>query len=61
MALRVIAPQFLDRPIPAGYARWNGPLIAKALGDVDVQYVWRFLRTHKIDLAGSQELVVRRM
>src|SRR6478672_3338016 len=27
----------LDRPIPAGYARWNGPLIAKALGDVDVQ------------------------
>ena len=44
----------LDRPIPAGYARWNGPLIAKALGDVDVQYVWRFLRTHKIDLAGRR-------
>jgi transposase len=44
----------LDRPIPAGYARWNGPLIAKALGDVDVQYVWRFLRTHKIDLAGRK-------
>src|ERR1700730_5285969 len=44
----------LDRPIPAGYARWNGPLIAKALGDVDVLYVWRFLRTHKIDLAGRK-------
>jgi hypothetical protein len=44
----------LDRPIPAGYARWNGPLIAKALGDVDMQYAWRFLRTHKIDLAGRK-------
>src|ERR1700731_1347188 len=44
----------LDRPIPAGYARWNGPLIAKALGDVDVLYVWRSLRTHKIDLAGRK-------
>src|SRR5450631_3918622 len=44
----------LDRPIPAGYARWNGPLIAEALGNVDVQYVWRFLRAHKIDLAGRK-------
>src|SRR5260370_7877174 len=24
--------------------------MAEALGDVDVQYVWRFLRSHKIDL-----------
>lgn len=31
----------LDGPVPAGYARWTGPLIAAALGDVDVQYVWR--------------------
>ena len=44
----------LDRPIPAGYARWTGPLIAAALGDVDVQYVWRFLRTHKIDLSARK-------
>ena len=44
----------LDRCIPAGYARWNGPLIAEALGNVDVQYVWRFLRAHKIDLAGRK-------
>jgi hypothetical protein len=29
---------------------WN----AKALGDVDVQYVWRFLRSHKIDLAARK-------
>jgi hypothetical protein len=27
------------------------PLLAEALLDVDVQYVWRFLRNHKIDLA----------
>ena len=40
----------LDGPVPAGYARWTGLLIAAALGDVDVQFVWRFLRAHKIDL-----------
>jgi len=44
----------LDQPPPKGYARWNGPLIAKALGDVDVQYVWRSLRKQKIDLGGSK-------
>src|SRR6478735_6040900 len=38
----------------AGYARWTGPLLAKALGDVDVQYVWRFLREHNIDLAARK-------
>ena len=37
-----------------GYARWTGPLLAKALGDVDVQYVWRFLREHNIDLAARK-------
>src|SRR6476660_2074860 len=44
----------LDRPPPKGFARWNGPLIAKSLGDVDVQYVWRSLRKHKIDLGGRK-------
>jgi transposase len=44
----------LDQPVPAGYARWTGPLIAAALGDVGVQYVWRFLRAHKIDLAARK-------
>jgi len=44
----------LDRPPPRGYARWTGPLIAQALGDVHEQQVWRFLRTHKIDLAGRK-------
>jgi hypothetical protein len=31
-----------------------GPLLAGELGDVDVQYVWRFLRSHKIDLAARK-------
>ena len=49
---RILA--LLDKPPPAGYARWTGPLLAKALKDVDVQYVWRFLREHNIDLAGRK-------
>jgi transposase len=44
----------LDGAPPDGFARWTGPLIAKALGEVDVQYVWRFLRAQKIDLAGRK-------
>ncbi|NQT19634.1 MAG: IS630 family transposase [Planctomycetes bacterium] len=34
----------LDQPPPDGYAKWNGPLIAKNLGDVSADYVWRVLR-----------------
>jgi transposase len=44
----------LDRPVPAGHGRWTGPLIAAELGDVDVQYIWRFLRSLKIDLAARK-------
>jgi transposase len=44
----------LDGPPPEGYGRWTGPLIATALGDVDVQHVWRFLRAQKIDLSGRK-------
>jgi len=44
----------LDQSPPKGYARWTGPLLAAALGDVDVQHVWRFLRAQKIDLAGRK-------
>jgi transposase len=44
----------LDQPPPKGYARWTGPLIATALGDVHEQQVWRFLRAQKIDLAGRK-------
>jgi len=46
---RILA--LLDKPPPNGFARWTGPLLATALGNVHVQYVWRFLREHKIDLA----------
>jgi transposase len=49
---RVLA--LLDAAPPKGYANWTGPLIAKALGDVHVQYVWRFLRAQKIDLSGRK-------
>jgi transposase len=44
----------LERPPPAGFARWTGPLIAADLGDVHEQQVWRFLRAHKIDLSGRK-------
>ncbi len=40
----------MDKPAPQGFARWSGPLLAKPLGAVDVQSVWRFLRDHRIDL-----------
>ena len=49
---RILA--MLDQPIPKGRARWTCELIAEALGDVDVNYVRRFLRKQKIDLAGRK-------
>ena len=49
---RILA--LLDQPPPKGYGRWTGPLLATSLGDVDVQYVWRFLRAQKIDLSGRK-------
>src|ERR1700720_968946 len=51
---RILA--MLDQPKPKGYARWSGPLLAPALGDVDGRYIWhiwRYLRAQKIDLAGA--------
>jgi transposase len=45
---RILA--MLDQPPPEGYARWNGRLLSKALGDVDVQFVWKVLRRHGISL-----------
>ncbi len=48
----------LDHPVPDGHARWSGPLLAATLGDVHVQYVWRFLRAHKIDLAARKSWCV---
>jgi hypothetical protein len=31
--------------------------LATALGDVEMLYIWRFLRAQKIDLAGAQIMV----
>ena len=45
---RILA--LLDESPPKGFARWTGPLLAEELCDIDVQYVWRFLRNQKIDL-----------
>ena len=44
----------LDRPPPAGYANWTAPLLARELGDIHEQYIWRFLRAQKIDLSGRK-------
>jgi transposase len=49
---RVLA--VLDRPPPAGFARWTGPMIAADLGDVHEQQVWRILRAHRLDLSGRK-------
>src|SRR5258708_30393840 len=49
---RILA--LLDQPPPNGYARWTGRLLAAGLGDVDVQYVSRFLRAQKIHLPGRK-------
>ena len=42
--------QQLDTPPPAGYARWNGTLVSRAVGDVSRHHVWRVLRRHGISL-----------
>src|ERR1700737_1922677 len=39
--------RLLDKPPPEGFARWTGPLLAEALGDVDAQYFWGFRGTPK--------------
>ncbi len=46
---RVLA--MLDEPPPAGWAHRTGPELAKALGDVSADQVWRVLRRHGISLA----------
>ena len=40
----------LDHAPPEGYSQWNGSLLAKALGDVSADHVWRVLRRHGIQL-----------
>ncbi len=40
----------LDEAPPAGYARWNGRLIARRLADVSADQVWQVLREEGIHL-----------
>lgn len=40
----------VQEPPPAGYARWNGRLIAERLGDVTARHVWRVLQHHRVSL-----------
>lgn len=40
----------LDEAPPAGYARWNGRLLAQALGTISPHHIWRVLRAHGISL-----------
>jgi transposase len=40
----------LDAPPPPGRGRWNGRLLAQALGDVSADQVWAVLRKHGIQL-----------
>jgi len=44
----------LDQPPPSGCANWSAPLLARELGDIHEQYIWRFLRAQKIDLSGRK-------
>jgi hypothetical protein len=47
-------PKAAEVRLTPAVARWTGPLIAAELADVHEQYVWRFLRAQKIDLAGRK-------
>ena len=49
---RILA--LLDQPPPAGYGRWTAPLLSRELIDVSDQYIWRFLRDQRIDLAARK-------
>jgi transposase len=40
----------LDEPVPGGETVWTARLLAKALGDVSEDHVWRVLRRHGIHL-----------
>ncbi len=42
--------QTLDAPAPSGHATWTGSLVARALGDVSDDQVWRVLRNRNISL-----------
>jgi transposase len=54
---RVLA--LVAQPPPAGYARWNGRLLAAALGDVSQDQVWRLLRRREVQLTRRRSWSIR--
>jgi transposase len=50
--------QALDEPVPAGYSRWNGRLLAEHLGNVSKDQVWRVMRKHDPHLERRQSWCV---
>jgi transposase len=53
--------RLLDKPPLEGFARWIGPLLAEALGDVDVQYIWRHNELEPPQLKGCGSYSVYRL
>jgi transposase len=43
----------LVQPPPKGHPRWNGRLLARALGNVSKDQIWRILRKRGIRLRGA--------
>jgi transposase len=54
---RRILDQLRKAP-PQGFARWNGRLVAEALGDVSDDAVWRVMRKHDLHLDRRQSWCV---
>jgi hypothetical protein len=51
-------PDQLAKAPPAGFARWNGRLVAESLGDVSDDAVWRVMRKHDLHLDRRQSWCV---
>ena len=54
---RRILDQLANEP-PPGFARWNGRLVAAALGNVSDDAVWRVMRKHDLHLDRRQSWCV---
>jgi transposase len=54
---RGILDQLAKAP-PQGFARWNGRVVAEALGDVSDDAVWRVMRKHDLHLDRRQSWCV---
>src|SRR5208282_3857618 len=54
---RRILDQLAEAP-PQGFARWNGRLVAEALGAVSDDGAWRVMRTEGLHLDGRQSWCV---